>query len=190
MKFKDFGLRWNGPHCPYLVIQIVPGLPAGSLEGTLTHTESECGIAPEIVPTPNKWETHVIVALPYLFRSDHNWWIDMTRISTIVARIIRVALDVDSWNGTLDVGVVADDNMLFRDEQGLWTANVEAVNFPVGLMDIWRTEPNAEEGPGDLRERLAYPCQLLVSGEDSTNPFGVGWKESPVCFHTLLRPQS
>lgn len=114
----------------------------------------------------------------------------MTRVSAIMARIIRVALAVDSWNGTLDVGVVADDNMLFRDKQGLWTVNVEAVNFPVGLMNIWRTEPNPEEGPGDLRERLVYPYQLLVSGEDSPNPFGVRWKESPVCFQPLLRPKS
>jgi len=159
MIFSDFSLSWRGPHCPYLVIQVAPGLPAGSLEEVFNNTESECGITPRIVSDFNRWQTHVVLALPYLFPSDHNWWIDMTRTSTIVARIIRVALAVESWNGTLDVGVVADDNMLFRDGQGLWEANAESVNFPVGMMGVWRTEPNTEGGHADeLRERLAYGC--------------------------------
>lgn len=153
MKFADFSLDAQGLRCPELILQLTPGLPEGHLE-MFGEVPRVCDTNVTMLLDIHRLQRWVLVPLPLKFPSDGAWWIDMDRISLITAHIILTTFQAESWNGILQVGVITEGQMTFRDKQGLWEASSDAVELPSGALQAWhRYAPRKTNCPRGLKRR-------------------------------------
>lgn len=187
MNFADFNISWRGSQCPYLVIEASPGLPHGLSERALQGIPKPCDMTIAILDE-HRLANKFLVPLPFQLPSDGSWWVDMPRISLVMARIVQVALQTRPWQGHLLTGICSDGPVPFRDDRGRhWAATTEPVPWEWGTLLALKECCATEE---DWRERLvdmlSAPNNILLPLSDPPIlPPGLR-DERPTCFHGLL----
>lgn len=187
MKFSDFSIPWPSLRCPYFVIEASPGLPHPPLEAALQDIPTECGTPVTTLLDEHRLAHWLVVPLPFQFPSDGSWWVDMHRISSLMARMVQVALHTTAWQGNFRTGIVTEGNMQFRDENGHWEANNESLPWEWGALLAWKECCSTEEDWHQrFMEMLCAPNNILLPLPDLPNlPPGVR-AERAVCFQELL----
>lgn len=188
MKFSDFGFSWHSLRCPFFVVEVSPGLLQPPLEAALQDIPKECGMTVTILLDGHRMAHWLVVPLPFQFPSDGSWWVDMHRISSIMARILQNALHTNSWQGSVRTGIVTKGNMQFRDDEGgHWAANMEPLPWEWGTLQAWKECCSTEE---DWRQRfmamLCAPNNILLPLPDPPILLPGVRPERAVCFQELL----
>lgn len=188
MNFADFDISWRGAHCPYLVIEASPGLPHSLSESALQGIPKPCDMTIATVLDEHHLANRFLVPLPLHLASDGSWWVDMPRISLVMARIVQVAMRAKPWQGRLRTGICSDGPMPFRDDQGRhWAATTEPLPWEWGTLLALKECCATEE---DWRERfmdvLSAPNNILLPLPDPPILAPGLRDERPIC-HDLVR---
>ena len=162
MDDKGWGLSHQNLSYPECIIEITPGLPAGTCEPVTRQTPAVCDKSIRVLQDTKFLERWVLLPVPRRFPSDGSWWVDLDWLSLVVVRIILTANRAHMANCSLRVGLVTPEDAIFRDAQGLWTANSEGVPFPVGATEEWYELCATEKDwVTRVKDRLGAPGNLL-----------------------------